>query len=91
MQTYTRFFYFTITQLFGNGVHLGAHVTKRHTNMVRYILTIKSLTSFDIINLRYTLPFLKLSFNFLHNIIAKRGLLLVVNDNIEFSQHLRDN
>ena len=91
MQSSSRFVYFTILQLFGNGVHLGAHITKRHSQMVRYIITLKRLTNYDIINLNYTLIYLRISFNYLHNVVLKRGIVLVANNHLELDAYFRNN
>ena len=75
-----RFVFFTLKQLFLQGVHLGAQLSKSHTNMKRYLLPKTGDVSFSVINLHYTLIYFRLSFNLMQNIIAKRGVLLVVNE-----------
>lgn len=66
--------------MFLQGVHLGAQLSKSHTNMKRYLLPKTGDVSFSVLNLHYTLIYFRLSFNLMQNIIAKRGVLLVVNE-----------
>lgn len=70
--------FFTISQLYKQRVHLGVLRSNMHTNALRYMLPIKSKFSF--VDLHYTSTLLKVSFNYIINILERRGNILLVNE-----------
>lgn len=85
-----KYIYFTIKQLFIQGVHLGAQLSKNNSNMRRYLLPLKTNNYFAILNLKYSTLYFRLSFNVLQNIISKRGTILVINESEALVPFLKD-
>ena len=85
----SKLIYFSFSQLFKHGVHLGLQSTILHSSMLKYLLPFKHL-KFTILNLHYTLVNLKLAVNLAIDIVSKRGVTLLINSSSSLDEFLFD-
>jgi ribosomal protein S2 len=81
-------FYFSMTQLLRQGVHLGTQLVLLHSTALKYILTTQYL-DLTVINLTYTLYNLKNSLNLVLAIASKRKQVLIINASLLLGAFLK--
>jgi|SRR3989338_5763558 len=70
--------YFSFSQLFKHGVHLGLQSTLLHSSMLKYLLPVNYL-NFTLFNLNFAYASLRLISNFIITMNSMRKPSLVIN------------